>query len=176
MSGIIILIGYRGVGKTSIGRRLAQELGFAFFDTDREVEKIKGMSINSIVESEGWQAFRECERRVVRSLGTLRDTVVATGGGAVMHEADWREVKEDAMIIWLTADPKVIVTRIVSDKGSKNQRPSLTNCDLEEETVKLLEQRHPIYRRLAEVSVDTGNVTIEETVMRLILIAGGKKE
>ncbi len=167
MDDLIFLIGYRGVGKTSVGKRLANLLEYDFLDTDLVVTRKKKAAIRDIVDREGWKEFRRCERAVLDSTKTRRKTVVATGGGAVLHRLVWQELKKCSRIFWLTADEEVIIDRICSDTASSSQRPSLTGAGIAEELREVLKERIPLYEKIAHVQVDSGRFTIEETVAQI---------
>jgi shikimate kinase len=160
----IMLIGYRGTGKTSVGKRLAERLQMPFYDTDDLVEASTGRSIREIVTEDGWACFREQEREIIRKLGIWQKGVVATGGGAVMDEENVKILKKHGILIWLDADVKTIVERIQNDSRSNEQRPFFSGCDLFKETADMLEKRIPVYSRLADFSVNTAGKGIDEIV------------
>jgi shikimate kinase len=160
----VILIGYRGTGKSSVGKRLAERLRMPFYDTDDLVEAAAGRSIGEIVAEGGWVCFREREKEVIRKLARRQKGVVATGGGAVMDEENADVLKQNGTLIWLEADVETIVQRIRDDSQSREKRPSLLGNELFQETLLMLEQRVPAYRRLAEFSVNTTLMGIDDVV------------
>ena len=162
MNGLIILIGFRGTGKTTVGELLAQRCGCTFVDTDQRICQIKGASVTTIVEREGWEGFRRCEEEVLQDLADATGSVVATGGGAVLHRQVWEELKKNATIVWLTADTAVLVQRIGRD--APDNRPSLLGKGVAKEVAQILKEREPLYRELADFSVDTGRMRAVEAV------------
>jgi shikimate kinase len=162
MNGLIILIGFRGTGKTTVGELLAQKIGGAFVDTDQRICQKKEASVKMIVEREGWEGFRRCEEEVLKELAHATGSVVATGGGAVLHRQVWPELKKNATIVWLTADTAILMQRICRE--ASDNRPSLSGKGVAEEMAQILEEREPLYRELADFTVDTGRMRAVETV------------
>lgn len=167
MHDLILLVGYRGVGKTTIGRQLAKSYGFTFLDTDEEIMRRRGASVADIVAAEGWQAFRRYEREVLQSLRNLTGTVVASGGGAVVHQEVWQELRGKGVVFWLTAAVEVLQERLRYDRSSPGQRPSLTGSGMEEEIADLLKVRNPLYRQTAHHCIDTGGKEVPEIVKEI---------
>jgi shikimate kinase len=169
MKEIIFLIGFRAVGKTTIGRALADRLGFTFLDTDLLICEKKGATVKAIVQAEGWDGFRRCEQEVLRGLGGLRRCVIATGGGAVLHQPLWPLLKEHGHVVWLTAEPDIICQRIQADSASDTLRPSLLSgkavCA---EVREILALREPLYRETADIIVDTGKLSVSEILDKII--------
>lgn len=167
-SDLIILVGYRGVGKTTIGKQLARSLGYAFCDTDEEVVRLEGEDIASIVVRFGWQGFRSKEYSVLQRLKKLTRTVVATGGGAIEHGDIWPELqRHHAVVIWLHATQHVILRRINQDSYSLRQRPSLTDEVQAQEIITMLAKRNPLYRRAAHLEIDSGMLSVNQAVAEI---------
>lgn len=160
----IVLIGYRGTGKSSVGKRLARTLKVPFYDTDGLVEIAAGRSIGEMVAENGWACFRKIEKKIVQEVAVRKRGVVASGGGAVMDEENAGILKRNGIVIWLDADVETIIQRICVDSQNRNKRPPLTGDDLYRETVDLLKKRSPVYRRLADFSVNTAGKRINEVV------------
>ena len=144
----IVLIGLMGSGKTSTGRRLAQQLGLEFADADAEIEAAAGMSITEIFTRHGEAYFRDGERRVMARLLNEGPRVLATGGGAFMHEETRARIAASGISIWLKADLDVIWRRV----RKRSHRPLLQGGDPEQTLRTLLEQRYPVYAR-ADITV-----------------------
>ena len=144
----IVLIGLMGSGKSSTGRRLAQELGLEFVDADEEIEAAGGMSITEMFARHGEDAFRDGERRVMARL--LRDgpRVVASGGGAFMNEETRARIASSGISIWLKADHDVLWRRV----RKRSHRPLLEGGEPEHTLRTLVEQRYPVYA-LADITV-----------------------
>lgn len=164
MKEIVFLIGFRAVGKTTIGKKLAERLGFAFLDTDTLICEKKGATVNAIVQAEGWDGFRRCEQEVLRGLETRRRCVIATGGGAILHQHLWSVLKGHGVVVWLTAESDIICRRIQADSVSVGQRPSLTGKSVCAEVREIMAVREPLYRETADLVVDTGAMSVPQVV------------
>jgi shikimate kinase len=160
----IILIGYRCTGKTAIGKRLAKRLGIPFIDTDKLVEEAAGKTIKMIIEESGWALFREKEQEAIKTLTFIGKSVIATGGGAVMDEGNAALLKKEGLVIWLVADEETIIKRMGADAATAGKRPPFSSQDLRKETRDTIAARTPIYRSLADFSIDTAANRIEECV------------
>ncbi len=144
----IVLIGLMGSGKTSTGRRLAQELGLEFVDADEEIEAAARLSITEIFARHGEDSFREGERRVMARLLSDGPRVLASGGGAFMNEETRAKIALSGISIWLKADHDVLWRRV----RKRSHRPLLQGGDPEQTLRTLLEQRYPVYA-LADVTI-----------------------
>ncbi len=164
----IVLIGYRGTGKTSVGRALAERLGRPFYDADAFLEEKFGQTIKEMVSAEGWPFFREREKEVIAELSGFDDVVIASGGGAVMDEDNVVCLSRDGFLVLLTADMETLIRRIQGDVASGEQRPGLTGDDIYEETRAMIELRMPVYERVAHMAVDTTRLGIHEVVGTVI--------
>jgi shikimate dehydrogenase len=164
----VILIGYRGTGKTTTGRILARELGVPFMDTDGLIEDRESRSISEIFQRWGELHFRKIEKEVIRSL-PRNDAVISTGGGAVLDPENVEHLRADSTVFLLTADPEIIVKRI-----QKSKRPSLTELPLAEEVRYLLEIRAPFYLRAADYCLETDSTESSLVAKRIVNILAGK--
>jgi len=148
----IALVGLSGVGKSSVGRRLAAALGMPFRDADAEVEAAAGRPIAEIFEQYGEQAFRDGERRVIARLLAEPPHVLATGGGAFMNAETRKLIKEKALSVWLKADVEILARRV----SRKENRPLLAGKDPTEVLAEQARQRYPAYAE-ADLVVETGD-------------------
>lgn len=155
----LYLIGPRGAGKSTVGRRAARRLGVAFADSDQLVEQQAGMGIPEIFAQKGERAFRDLERAVMLDLLGRGDTLASTGGGAVLDPRVRQELSQQRGVVWLRAPVEVLCLRI---QGSS--RPSLTGAAPEDELGELVRQREPHYRQCADMWVETGERSVEEVV------------
>jgi shikimate kinase len=158
---LIFLIGYRGTGKSTVARLVAERLGWNWLDADHVLETRFSQSIAEIFAREGESGFREKEEIIVADLCRLQAHVIATGGGVILRAANRERLKESGRVIWLTADADTIWQRLQSDPSTKQRRPELTvggRAEIEE----LLQTREPLYRASAEWTVSTVNKTPEE--------------
>lgn len=164
----IILIGFRGTGKTTIGKILAQRLGKEFIDADEYLEQKQGKTIKDIFAEGGEKLFREIEAQIISELCLLDDMVIATGGGAILSEENVRKLKKKGIIILLDADVDTLYKRIHEDAQTQQKRPNLTNRGAYEEIEYLLAYRRPIYDRIADFVVNTANLSKNEAANKII--------
>lgn len=152
MKGNLILIGFMGTGKTSIGKLLATKLGRGFIDLDQKIERDTGMSIPKIFEVHGEKYFRELEKSAVRETCAKKNLVIATGGGTVKDSENFRLLKNSGVIICLTCEPEEIFNRTVR----RGERPILDGAGDERLATikKLLAEREKFYSK-ADYTVDT---------------------
>jgi shikimate kinase len=136
----LLLIGMMGVGKTTVGQLLAQQLGYHFLDTDTLIEKVARKTIVEIFATEGEDSFRDLESQVLRELCAFTRTVIATGGGIILRRQNWSYLQH-GLIIWLDAPIELLVKRLLDDRS----RPLLQETDLRLKLTNLLEQRRPLY-------------------------------
>jgi shikimate kinase len=163
----VVLVGFMGSGKTSVGRVLARKLRYRFEDMDRRIEERTGRTIADIFRDDGEEAFREIEREEAQALASLPDRVVAAGGGAFARPATRRLLQEGALTVWLRCDLERILSRIPAD-GS---RPLAANRDI---MPALLAEREPSYR-MADVAVDASAGTPREVADRIVGLLEGRK-
>lgn len=159
----ITLVGLMGVGKSSVGRRLANALELPFKDADVEIEAAAGRSIPDIFAEMGEPAFREGERRVIARLLENPPHVLATGGGAFMNDETRALIKERSISVWLKADLDVLVRRV----ARKDSRPLLSGKDPLAVLTELAEKRYPVYAE-ADITVETGDTAHHVTVDQVI--------
>jgi len=159
----IALVGLMGVGKSSVGRRLANALELPFHDADAEVEAAAGRSISDIFNDLGEPAFREGERRVIARLLDQPAHVLATGGGAFMNPETRALIKARAVSVWLKTDLEVLARRV----SRKDSRPLLKGKDPLAVLQHLAEVRYPAYGE-ADLIVETGDAPHHVTVDQLI--------
>jgi shikimate kinase len=160
----VVLVGMMGVGKSSIGRRLAARLAMPFVDADTEIEKAAGMSIPDIFARHGEPDFRSGEARVIARLLDTGPQVLATGGGAFMNEATRDAIKTKGVSIWLSAEFDVLVRRIAK---RKNDRPMLQTDDPAETLRQLLKVREPVYA-LADIAVQSRETPHDSIVGEIV--------
>ncbi|MBJ6727112.1 shikimate kinase [Geomesophilobacter sediminis] len=148
----LVLIGYRGTGKSHIGRLVARQLKMRCFSMDREIEKQAGRTIPEIVADDGWTVFRDLESDMVRRLTALDHVMLDTGGGVIERPENVAALRKNSCVIWMTAGLDTIVTRI----SSGIHRPSLTgDKSFTDEVAEVLERRNPLYRDASHYQVST---------------------
>jgi shikimate kinase len=166
----IVLIGYRGTGKSVVGEILGRNLGMKYVEVDKKIIETAGMSIPEIVEKYGWSGFRDLESKVVQQLSRYDHLIIDTGGGVIERPENVPSLKVNSYIFWLKASVDTIVARIQSD----TQRPSLTaGKTFIEEIGEILNQRLPKYKMAAQFEIDTDHLTPEQvanTIMEMLSI------
>lgn len=159
---ILTLIGYRATGKTTLARLLAERLKWDWIDADVEIERRAGKSIARIFAEEGEPVFRDIEAQVIADLCRRDRLVLAAGGGAPLRPESRQAMRKGGKVVWLTARPETILTRMTGDVTTAARRPNLTDKNPLHEIVHLLERREPIYRESAHIEVDTEGKTPTE--------------
>jgi shikimate kinase len=159
----LVMVGLMGCGKSSVGRRLALRLGVPFVDTDDEIERVAGKSINDIFADWGEAEFRNGERRVIRRLLGEGPQVLATGGGALINPETRANIKAHGISIWLRAELPVLMRRV----AKRDTRPLLKAGDPEAVMRGLMDARYPIYAE-AEILVESRDVANEVIVTDVI--------
>jgi shikimate kinase len=171
----IVLIGYRGSGKTTVGRLLAARLATTFVDCDEVIVTRHGKSIREIFSAEGEEAFRKLETSVIADLASKTDHVIAVGGGAVLREEN-RRALADHFVVYLRCDPAVLHKRIKADPATSDNRPNLTDLGGGiEEIEALLRHREPIYRAAMNVELDVTNLSPDEAAEEIARLISGTK-
>jgi len=163
----VYLVGPMGSGKTTIGQRLADKLGLAFFDSDREIEKRTGVSVNLIFDIEGESGFRKRETRMLEELTAMDDVLIATGGGAVLEPDNRAMLRSSGIIVYLQTSVKHQLERLRLDKT----RPLLPADNREQKLVELASVRDPLYESLADLvfpahdrNIDTAVNIIQQSI------------
>lgn len=152
----IFLIGPRACGKTSVGRKLAEELGLEFVDTDHALVASVGMEIADYVDQNGWDAFRDREAETLEQVADEGIRVVGCGGGIVLREEN-REVLKSGLVLYLKTDPEELARRLMNDPNEA-QRPSLTGKSIVEEVREVLAGRAPLYEGCADIILSQGEL------------------
>jgi len=161
----IVLIGYRGVGKSSVGKALAARLNRELISTDAEVVRRAGQTIPAIVEQHGWEYFRDRESDVCRDLAGRDNLIIDTGGGAILRPQNVEVLKTNGTLFWLTASVGSIAARI----GGDTQRPSLTGTkSFIEEIEEVLKERAPKYRTAADHIIATDSQPIARVAEQIV--------
>lgn len=148
----IFLIGYRGSGKTTVGRALADRLGWAFVDADVLLEERAGKSIARIFADDGEPAFRDWESRVLDDLATRDRHVLATGGGVVLRPANRALLQAGGFVAWLQISPELAWDRMQADVTTRDRRPNLTATGGLQEVRAVMAAREPLYRATANAA------------------------
>ena len=161
----IALVGMPGCGKSTVGRHLARQLGWRFVDSDHEIEREIGGSIRVFFEQHGEPAFRDLEQQTLAALTRQTHTVLATGGGAVLREANRQALKRDCEVVYLRSAPEELFRRLRHD----TQRPLLQVKDPLKRLRDLYVERDPFYREACDFVIETGRPSVP-TLVNMILM------
>jgi len=165
MKTSVALIGFMGTGKTAVGRALSEKLGKRFIELDPLIEQKAGKTIPEVFQEDGETVFRELEITVTKEAAREKEAVIACGGGVVLNKINIDRLKKEAVIVYLTASPKVILKRTLHDD---EERPLLKAADPAQTIRELLRFRQPFYKRAAEITINTSRLDIEATVTQII--------
>jgi shikimate kinase len=161
----LVLIGFMGSGKSSVGRELARRWGYRFIDTDAMIRHKYDLSIPDIFAKIGEPSFREAEYQALVRLQGIGSTVIATGGGIVTQPRNLPLLRSLGPVVWLSADQTTIVDRV----GKSTHRPMLDQANPEESVTRLLAERAPLYRQAADLLIETSGLTHREVADRIVL-------
>lgn len=168
----IVLVGYRGCGKSAVGEILARRLNRPCIGMDAEIVRRAGMPIPQIVEAFGWPEFRDMETRLALELADQDGLVIDTGGGVVERPENVAALRKNGVVFWLTASVSAIVSRIAKD----TQRPALTSGKtFIEEIEEVLDRRTPLYRAAAHYTIDTDQAGPDQVAEKIIAAGMGAK-
>jgi shikimate kinase len=160
----IVLIGFMGSGKTSMGRFLSRELDYDFFDTDKEMEAVTGLKMNQIVKKYGKIRFASEEKLIVKKLAAMERTVIATGGSFIDNEDNINALRDCSTFVFLDVDDAVIIDRL----RRRKVRPFEEKGSLRELVPKIYGVRRPVYEKYADITVNTTDLTMEETAQEIV--------
>ena len=164
----LVLIGYRAVGKTTVGTLVARELGRPFVDLDALLEQEAGEPIPELVRREGWPEFRRREKAIVQQYAARSGQVVATGGGVVLDPENTAQLKATGKLVWLKAAPATIKARLRQDSKETAGRPGLTSRGTLAEVEEVLAAREPLYQDAATVSLAVDTLPASAVAGRLV--------
>ena len=164
----LFLTGYRCSGKTTVGKAIAGVIDWSFVDADTVLVRESGRPIKEIVDTDGWDAFRRMERSVLKQLCANDRQVVATGGGAVLDEANIEAMKACGKVVWLDAGAETIQKRMLQDKNTQSFRPALTDRGRMEEIEDMLLQRRPYYESASDFTISTDDMSVDEIAALII--------
>ena len=160
----IVLIGYMGCGKSTVGRKAAKALGYTLLDTDVLIEKEEGMSIAKLFEAKGEEYFRKKETETIKRLiAGKKGNIIATGGGLPMTEGNPELLKELGTVIYLKAENETLVKRLSNDRA----RPLLKNVNLQEKVETMLAIRGPVYEACADVVLQADKMSFYQIICRI---------
>jgi shikimate kinase len=160
----IILIGFMGTGKSTIGRNLSQTFGYPLVDTDQLIVEQQGRSIPTIFKENSEEAFRDMETELLKSFIKHSGHIIATGGGIIGRPENRQLLRELGYVVWLIAHP----TEILKRTSRNANRPLLDNDDPEKTIHDLLRVRTPLYRNAAHIGIETDNLSFDEVTTGII--------
>ncbi len=155
----LVLIGYRGTGKSSVAKLLAARLGMEVVSLDQEIVRQAGRSIPEIVAADGWPAFRDLEAEVTKQVAQRDRVIIDAGGGVILRPENVDHLRRRGKLVWLRASVSVIVGRI---EGGTQRPPLTAGRSFTEEVEEVLRERTPLYEAAADYQVDTDGRTPEE--------------
>jgi shikimate kinase len=160
----IVLVGFMGAGKSSVGRTLARLTGLSRFDTDEMVAARFGLTVSEIFENKGEEAFREAEAEALGELAGKRGAIITTGGGILLKPENVELVRQLGTVVHLEADEEILFRRI----NRRTTRPLLRTENPRATLTELLRVRLPLYRAAADIQVDTSHLTHDEVAKRIL--------
>ena len=164
----LFLIGYRCTGKSTVGRTIADAMGWAFLDADIMLVEDCGKNIKDIIDNEGWETFRRMECSILNRICAADRQVVATGGGVVLAAENIKLMQANGKVVWLGASAATIRKRMLGDKNTGNFRPALSDKGLMDEIEDKLLQRNPHYENAADFFFHTDGLTVDEIAAKII--------
>ena len=160
----IVLIGFRGTGKTTIAKQLAEMLGWPRISSDEMIEQKIGMVISDFVAKEGWPAFRKVETAVIQQISTEEQAVIDCGGGVIENPRNMAALSNQALIVWVDAGLEDIFDRL----NQSGNRPLLTQGDLRQDIQTNYERRKPLYQRHSGFYVNTSKANALEVCREIV--------
>jgi shikimate kinase len=161
----VALYGFMGVGKTVVGKALAEMTGMAYIDLDEKIEERTGKTIPEIFDEGGEQVFRDIEKTITQEIAARDGQVIACGGGTILDADNLSSLKHNSRLVLLTAEPEIILKRI---EAEGDVRPLLNGEDKLQRIRSLLEARNSAYIQVAELVLDTSGMTPEQVAEKIL--------
>lgn len=166
----IVLIGFRGAGKTALAKILSEKLNMQLYTIDKMIEEKEKMKIREIVAQKGWPYFRELESKMIEEVSQLDNAIIDTGGGAIEDPTNMDNLKKNGYIIYVQASLKDIKNRILNDPDRPKLNPTL---DVEDDLNITYQRRLPLYEEYADFRVNSSTQTLEKCAEEIIEFLGG---
>lgn len=164
----LYLTGYRGSGKTTVGRLVASRLGRRCIDLDDEIETHAGRSIREIFAENGEAAFRDLETAALARVAGGPAAVISLGGGAILRPENREVIANTGVAVWLKIDADTVIQRLAGDASTAERRPSLTSLPIRAEVESLLQKRQPLYQQVANYEVDAAGQSVAAIVDQIV--------
>jgi shikimate kinase len=164
----LYLTGYRGSGKTTVGRLVASRLGRRCIDLDDEIETHAGRSIRAIFAESGEVTFRDLETAALLRVAAEPAAVISLGGGAILRPENREVIAKTGIAVWLKIDADTVIQRLAGDSTTADRRPSLTSLPPREEVESLLQKRQPLYQEVADCEVDAAGQSVAAIVDQIV--------
>jgi shikimate kinase len=165
----IVLIGFRGAGKTALAKILAAKLNMQIYSIDKMIEEKEGKRIREIVAEKGWQYFRELEAQLIEQISDVNNAIIDTGGGAIENPTNIENLKKNGYIIYVQASLKDIKQRILNDPDRPKLNPTL---DVEDDLNITYNRRVPLYEEYSDFRVNTSNTPLEKCADKIVEFLG----
>jgi len=163
----LVLIGFMGVGKTSVGKKLAKKLNFKFIDTDYEIEKLENKTISQIFEDYEEKYFRSLETKVLKNSLKEKNIIISTGGGIITNKENYEILKNEKNVIFLDASVETIISHLYNEI---NKRPLLKNSkNLSDKIEELLSIRYEKYKEVSDILIKVDNKNIDEVISQILV-------
>jgi len=163
----LVLIGFMGVGKTSVGKKLAEKLNLKFIDTDYEIEKLENKTISQIFEDYGEEYFRSLETKVLKNSLKEKNIIISTGGGIITNKENYEILKNEKNVIFLDASVETIISHLYNEI---NKRPLLKNSkNLSDKIEELLSIRYEKYKEVSDILIKVDNKNIDEVISQILV-------
>jgi shikimate kinase len=166
----IVLIGFRGAGKTALAKILAEKLNMPLYNVDKMIEEREGKRIREIVSEKGWQYFRELESNIIEQLSNVDNAIIDTGGGVVENSTNIDNLKKNGYIIYVQSSLKDIKQRILNDPDRPKLNPTL---DIEDDLNVTYNRRLPLYEEYSDFRVNTSIKSLEQCANEIVKFLSG---
>jgi shikimate kinase len=160
----IVLIGFRGVGKTTVGKKLSEMTNWKYISTDDLIKEATGQPISYLVETKGWKNFRKIENDVIQALRNETEVIIDCGGGVVENSDNVNLLLSNSLIVWIDAEISDIKERISQD----DDRPLLSHYHLEDDILNNYKRRFPLYQFYAHICLNSSKDSVEELCQKII--------
>jgi len=160
----IVVIGFRGTGKSTIASILAEKSSWKLISTDDLVEKTAGQTIRKLVEEKGWKHFRNLESEIIKKISREKHAVIDTGGGIIESKVSMNKLSKHSFVVWVDAELKDIIERV----ENQNIRPLLNKSNLKEDIYSHYDRRYPLYQEYSQLKVNTSVDSVDKICEQIL--------